>query len=308
MSFPHTATAQRLSLVSNELPEPPYPEATKANGFKQEVDWDRISQSRTWIYADNEVRPWLLMLWLKSWQNVPAGTWEADDEYIARSLGCKLEFFIGHREQFMRGWVRHADGRLYHPFITAQVLEMLGRRRATANRVKEHRQKNQAVAKTGSTEETQCNALHSVTYAKEQEQEQEQEISTTKVSVNVEAKTAKAARGARLQLLALPDDWKAWAIKERPDLNADTTWQTFRDYWVAIPGQKGCKSDWLATWRNWVRNQRSSPKSIASGEQHGNRRETSAERFDRLNRLSIEELYGQQPGRSVERVVVGEVL
>lgn len=48
--------------------------------------------------------------------------------------------------------------------------------------------------------------------------------------------------------------------------------------------------------------------TMASGEQHGNRRETSAERFDRLNRLSIEELYGQQTRRQAERVVVGEVL
>ena len=213
------SVANRLHVVTQELPEPPYPEATKANGFKQEVDWDRVAQSRTWIYADNEVRPWLLMLWLKSWQNVPAGTWEADDEYIARSLGCKLEFFIGHREQFMRGWVRHADGRLYHPFITAQVLEMLGRRRATANRVKEHRQKNQVVTKTGSTEETQCNALHSVTYAKEQEQEQEQkDLRVAKATVepacggpdlaSSENVTPLNLNGATKQVLAVFDYWR----------------------------------------------------------------------------------------------------
>lgn len=258
-----TSAASKLSLVSQDIADPPYPVTTKANGFKQEVDWDRLSQSRTWIYADNEVRPWLLMLWLKSWHNVPAGSWEADDEYIARSLGCKLEFFIGHREQFMRGWVRHADGRLYHPFITAQVLEMLGRRRATANRVKEHRHKNQVVAKTGSTEETQCNVLHSVTYAKEQEQEQEQDISTTVPIAERATKTAKG-RGSRLSLSALPDDWLSWAIQERPDLNPDAAWQHFRDYWIAIPGQKGCKLDWLATWRNWVRREQQN-----SGAPHG---------------------------------------
>lgn len=27
----------------------------------------------------------------------------------------------------------------------------------------------------------------------------------------------------------------------------------FRDYWVAVPGQRGLKLDWAATWRNWVR-------------------------------------------------------
>jgi hypothetical protein len=27
----------------------------------------------------------------------------------------------------------------------------------------------------------------------------------------------------------------------------------FRDYWTALPGQKGVKLDWPATWRNWIR-------------------------------------------------------
>ena len=27
----------------------------------------------------------------------------------------------------------------------------------------------------------------------------------------------------------------------------------FRDYWAAVPGVKGRKTDWPATWRNWVR-------------------------------------------------------
>jgi hypothetical protein len=27
----------------------------------------------------------------------------------------------------------------------------------------------------------------------------------------------------------------------------------FRDYWISQPGQKGVKTDWRATWRNWVR-------------------------------------------------------
>ncbi len=27
----------------------------------------------------------------------------------------------------------------------------------------------------------------------------------------------------------------------------------FRDYWTALPGAKGVKSDWPATWRNWCR-------------------------------------------------------
>lgn len=60
----------------------------------------------------------------------------------------------------------------------------------------------------------------------------------------------------------MPDDWvltKSWgdeALRLRPDLNASAVRllaDGFRDYWIAQPGAKGRKADWLATWRNWVR-------------------------------------------------------
>jgi len=53
----------------------------------------------------------------------------------------------------------------------------------------------------------------------------------------------------------LPDDWAAWAKQTRPDLNLHETANRFADYWHGIAGAKGRKADWLATWRNWVRNQ-----------------------------------------------------
>ena len=131
-----------LSVVPSSVPEPPYSADTKANGYRPEFDLPRIQQSRTWLLADNEVRPWLLMLWLHSWGNFPCGSWEDDDELIAASIGCKPEFFVGHKRQLMRGWVRHADGRLYHPFITAQVIEMKSKRRYEADRKKRQRDAN----------------------------------------------------------------------------------------------------------------------------------------------------------------------
>lgn len=30
----------------------------------------------------------------------------------------------------------------------------------------------------------------------------------------------------------------------------------FSDFWIAKPGKEGVKLDWLATWRNWVRNEK----------------------------------------------------
>ena len=42
----------------------------------------------------------------------------------------------------------------------------------------------------------------------------------------------------------------------RPDLDMEEVIPGFIDYWIGIPGQRGCKLDWDATFRNWCRNQR----------------------------------------------------
>jgi uncharacterized protein YdaU (DUF1376 family) len=62
------------------------------------------------------------------------------------------------------------------------------------------------------------------------------------------------SRGSRLPADWEPDsDLKAWAIEQRPDLDYPTTLARFRDYWAALPGSRGLKLDWPATFRNWVR-------------------------------------------------------
>ena len=44
-----------------------------------------------------------------------------------------------------------------------------------------------------------------------------------------------------------------WARKEVPGLDHRAVTDRFIDYWAAIPGSKGVKLDWIATWRNWMR-------------------------------------------------------
>lgn len=76
---------------------------------------------------------------------------------------------------------------------------------------------------------------------------------TTETSTEVDGK--KSTRGTRL-----PSDWvpsvelRAWAAAKRPDLNVSEQFDAFRDYWNSIPGSKGVKLDWDATWRSWIRN------------------------------------------------------
>lgn len=77
-------------------------------------------------------------------------------------------------------------------------------------------------------------------------------------------KKTSAARGTRLpQDFQLPGDWIAFCTQQRPELDAREVFEGFRDYWVAQPGQKGVKTDWTATWRNWVRRQQIPKKTAA---------------------------------------------
>lgn len=73
----------------------------------------------------------------------------------------------------------------------------------------------------------------------------------------------------------LPADWSPsdldmqFCKTERPDLNASVVADRFRDYWVAVPGVKGRKVDWQATWRNWVRNEKLIAQIVKSSRHSG---------------------------------------
>jgi uncharacterized protein YdaU (DUF1376 family) len=74
---------------------------------------------------------------------------------------------------------------------------------------------------------------------------------------NHSVEVAKAPKAQRLKIEQLPEEWQMFCKTERPDLNPQAIWNQFKDYWIAQGGQKGAKLDWFATWRNWVRNQKS---------------------------------------------------
>lgn len=94
------------------------------------------------------------------------------------------------------------------------------------------------------------------------------------------AKPSPAARGA-----ALPKDWEpddeqiSFCRQERPDLDPRAVASRFRDYWIAQPGAKGRKSDWPATWRNWVRNEHAVPRA---GPQRQTRHDQQKQILDEL--------------------------
>lgn len=92
-------------------------------------------------------------------------------------------------------------------------------------------------------------------------------------------KTAPRKRGCRL-----PENWKpseetqAWAMTERKDLDLQRVLDSFTDYWRAKTGSAATKLDWDATFRNWVRNEKS------SGTGRNRTGETAVQRSERLER------------------------
>jgi len=69
------------------------------------------------------------------------------------------------------------------------------------------------------------------------------------------ARSADASRGMRLpDDFAITEPMRTWAKTNAPWADLDRDTDSFRDYWTAITGAKGVKKDWVATWRNWMRN------------------------------------------------------
>lgn len=66
-------------------------------------------------------------------------------------------------------------------------------------------------------------------------------------------KESKSARGTRLSPAAvLPVADRQFAIDHHVS-DPDALWAEFVDFWIGVPGQRGKKLNWSATWRNRVR-------------------------------------------------------
>jgi len=66
----------------------------------------------------------------------------------------------------------------------------------------------------------------------------------------------QSTKGSRLsQDWVIPEEYIKFCQTERPELNVKSVADTFKDYWISKSGSAAVKTDWFATWRNWVRRQ-----------------------------------------------------
>jgi hypothetical protein len=156
------------------------------------------------------------------------------------------------------GWISESSDGIRLKNFDDHNGESAKKRAQTAKRVAKFRACNadetQPDPPSNAYDVTGALARGSVTSALAREEKRREE------KINTEGMKGERQRGARLPSdWCLPDEWASWAKDERPDLDPSVTASKFRDYWAAKPGAAGRKLDWLATWRNWVREERGSP-------------------------------------------------
>ena len=80
-----------------------------------------------------------------------------------------------------------------------------------------------------------------------------------------------------------------WGREHYPHLDGETITAEFVDYWRGVPGAKGVKLDWVATWRNQIRRvaeRQAAPQYSRNGSSA--RRATTDERLDQADAALIE--------------------
>lgn len=109
-----------------DLPAPPVPADVDLRGYPfTPIFRSRLFGSSFHARAtDSEWRAGVT-LWLKSWDQMPAGSLPDDDVDLCRlaELGRDAKTWKKLRDGAMRGWFKCADGRLYHTVVAQGVNE-----------------------------------------------------------------------------------------------------------------------------------------------------------------------------------------
>lgn len=174
-----------------------------------------------------------------------------DDELAWRGFGAAMQSI---------GWLEQSESGLAVPeFDTHNGAS--AKRRATDAKLK---QSNRSADKTANGSWTASGQMSA------SDADKNTTVKRTRVREEKEKNSLSEsrARGARL-----PPDWspdpEGMAFAEQQGLRngrALAELGRFRDYWTAQPGQKGVKTDWPATWRNWVRRASENPPKPGQGQ------------------------------------------
>lgn len=139
----------------SELAPPPVPADADLTDFKfMPLEVARLRRSKAWLICKRrpELAFFMLNLWTAAWHERPAGSLEDDDDVLADAAMCSPERWAKVRKDALRGWVKAADGRLYHLVVAEKVMDswhgkVLARWRKECDRVRKenHRRKEKGL-------------------------------------------------------------------------------------------------------------------------------------------------------------------
>ncbi len=121
----------------SELPPPPVPLDCNLRDYKFiPLEIERLRRSRSWLIAKRrpELGFYMLNLWIASWHEVPAASLEDDDDVLADLAMCDPKNWPKVRDDVMRGWIKHSDGRIYHQVVVEKAIEAWERKRNQSKR------------------------------------------------------------------------------------------------------------------------------------------------------------------------------
>lgn len=273
--------------MAEQLPPPPVPADCDLRG----MEWLPLYGGRLFgsdfdaHASDAEFRAGM-QLWWAAWNQVPASSLPDDDVALCRlaGFGRDLKGWKRVKARATHGFYKCSDGRLYHRALATFAQESWDRRLKDRERKAKWREQRErkterdkgrdgtvpetgteTVTERGRDEEQGCDGTADAMRCDETRRDATSNYEEPNGSSDTTAppgdgldipaglKRAKSpARGSRL-----PDGWQPGPELEQfaRELGLDPVAVTaeFADYWRGVPGAKGVKLDWDATFRNRCR-------------------------------------------------------
>lgn len=186
---------------------------------------------------------YLRLLWMYYDSEKPL---KPDSKILAFQIGASIE----DTELLLEAFFWLADNGWHHTRCDQEIAEYhaLVDKKANAGRASAERRKNNSATPVEQVLNT-CSTDVQLT-------------SNQKPITNNQKPKKESQRGTRLPVdFVLPEEWIVFCNQERQDLNPHKVFAEFKDYWCALPAGKGTKTDWMMTWRNWVRRQQVAKKT-----------------------------------------------
>jgi hypothetical protein len=143
---------RRMNMTdTNTLPAPLTPVDCELRDFKfMPLDVVRLRDSDLAALTSGDEFRCAVLLWCASWHQIPAASLPDDDLLLAQyaGFGRVVKEWQKVRQGALRGWIKCADGRLYHPVVAEKaneswIAKLKQRLKTECARIKKHNERHE---------------------------------------------------------------------------------------------------------------------------------------------------------------------